>query len=45
MLAAWKGPLTGTEFPLTKTLGDMMMRVDGSPEPRGRWALGSFHAA
>lgn len=45
LLAAWKAPTTGTEFPLTKTLWDMIVRVDRSPEPRGRWALGSFHAA
>lgn len=42
MLAAWKGPMTGTKFPLTKTLWDTMVRVDGSPKPRVRGALVPF---
>lgn len=35
-LAAWRGPVTGTKFPLTKSAWDMMVRVEESPKPTAR---------
>lgn len=35
MLAAWRGPVTGTKFPLTKTLLDMIVRFEGPLSQRG----------